>query len=124
MNLKLFSPSQLTANRKKPDQVKLTYTQTTGGTCSESWLPAIRSDGATATNGSLVSPGQPYAGPTTVGTTTYDGTYTICAAWDADGSGPGSSQYAQLTNQTLTDFTSLTAKNVIITSTSPTGTCP
>lgn len=124
MNLRVWYPSNAAGNRRKPDQVKLTYTQTVGGICSESWLPAIRSDAVTSGFGSLVSPGQPFAGTTVVGGTTYTGSYTICAAYDADGTGSGLPRYAQLTTQSLTNFAASTVKNVVITATSPTGLCP
>jgi Tfp pilus assembly protein PilV len=48
--------------RVRPDQIELT------DSCGQTWDPAIRSDAATSTFGSLSFPGQPYGA-----------TYTICA---------------------------------------------
>lgn len=111
--------------RKKPGFVKLEYSQTSPTACTESWFPPIAANGDTNTNGSLVSPGQPYAGSYAVGGTTYTGTYRVCAGYDPDGAGSGPMYYGTLTSQTLTNFSALTSKTVAITSSSTTtNPCP
>jgi hypothetical protein len=129
MNLRVWYPSNTTGNRRKPSQVKLTYTETAGGTCSQSWLPALRTDSDTNSAGALVSRGQPFAGTTNVGSTTYTGSYKICAVYDPDGAGGNNPRYQELTSQTLTNFGAATTKNVVITDSSPftatsAGNCP
>jgi prepilin-type N-terminal cleavage/methylation domain-containing protein len=113
-----FDSAQPDLNRVKPIQVKLTYNQTVGGGCSQSWFPAIRSDAATSSQGSLVSPGQPYAGATNVGGTAYDGRYTICASYDTNGAASGGVMYALMNNnQQNTNFGAYNTKNMVINST-------
>ncbi|MGH2981445.1 MAG: hypothetical protein ACRDKV_05335 [Solirubrobacterales bacterium] len=114
-----FDSAQPALNRVKPIQVKLTYTQTVGGSCSQSWFPDVRPDAATHASGSLISAGQPYAGATNVGGTAYDGRYTICASYDTNGAASGGVMYAQAINQQSTNFTSYNTKNIVVNSTTP-----
>jgi hypothetical protein len=51
-----------TTTRVRPDEIRLT------DSCGQTWYPAIRTDAATSTSGSLQFPGQPYGS-----------TYSICA---------------------------------------------
>jgi type II secretory pathway pseudopilin PulG len=106
--------------RQKPSYVRLDYTQSAPTACSESWQPSIASDGASNANGSLASPGQPYAGSYTVSTTTYTGTYSICAGYNP---GSGGTRYGTLTAQTLTNFATATQKTIPLVTASPTTQC-
>jgi type II secretory pathway pseudopilin PulG len=102
--------------RQKPGYAKITYTQTSPSACTETWLPPIVSDAATNPNGSLTSPGQPFAGSYTDSGVTYTGTYTYCAGYN-----PGSGMhYATLSGETLTNFASSTTRTIPIIATSPT----
>jgi type II secretory pathway pseudopilin PulG len=115
----------------KPAGMKLYYSQSAGGTCSESWTPAINAAAGPAppTNGWLASPGQPYAGSTTVGSTTYNGSYNVCASYNT---GAGGVRYGMNIGQANTNFTAATVVTVPISATnqftstyiSGSGSCP
>ena len=53
--------------RVAPVNVNLSFQSVTGVACTSSWHPAIASDAATDVNGSLASPGQPFATTATSG---------------------------------------------------------
>ncbi len=134
MNVRVYYPSynsaQPTVNRIKPDSMKLTYNQAGASTCTESWAPAVRADAATNVNGSLSSPGQPFAGTTTDGSNTYTGSYTVCASYDPPpaGNGGGPQRWGRVTAQANTNFNSATLVPVTIPSSGSTntgtGACP
>ncbi len=107
--------------RVKPSHVKLTFTSSTGTSCTDAWQAAIVSDAATDANGSLASPGQPFASTATSGSTEsasgYKGTLTACADYSTANRKATSSSF------TNTNFTSATPVTINITSSSSSGTC-
>jgi Tfp pilus assembly protein PilV len=127
LNVTVQYPS---GTNKKPAGMKLYYNQSAGGSCSESWLPAINAAAGPnpPTNGWLASPGQPFAGSTTVGSTTYNGSYNVCASYNT-GSGL---RYGMNVGVSNSNFTSATATTVPISDTnqftatyiSGAGSCP
>jgi hypothetical protein len=110
----------------KPAHVKLTFSGTSGTSCTYSWYPTLSTAalGAMPTTGWLAKPGQPFATTATTGSTKsasgQTGTLTVCADYNP-GSGYRKASSAALTN------TSFTAMNVVpsiaITSSSTSGTC-
>jgi Tfp pilus assembly protein PilV len=115
----------------KPAGMKLSYNQSAGGSCTESWIPAINAAAGPAppTNGWLAQPGQPFAGSTTVGSTTYNGSYNVCASYNT---GAGGVRYGMNVGVANTNFTSATVTTVPISATdqftstyiSGAGSCP
>jgi hypothetical protein len=97
----------------------LTYNQTSGGTCKEGWDAALNAAAGPSppTNGWLASPGQPFAGSTTVGATTYTGSYTVCASYDTNGAAAGGVRWGAVQNQSNSNFASLTVVPTIVIST-------
>ena len=85
--------------RVKPDKIRLT------DACGQTWFPAIRSDAATSTQGSLSFPGQPYGA-----------TYSICAE---------NNGYRRIQSATNTNFSNGTDVSMTIDSRSSAnqGTC-
>lgn len=69
--------------RVAPAHVKLSFANSTGPSCSDSWYVPIASDASSDANGSLANLGQPFATTATSGSTAsasgYTGTYTVCA---------------------------------------------
>jgi Tfp pilus assembly protein PilV len=99
------------ATSVKPNHIKLT------DSCGQTWLPDINtaSGPAAPANGWLAFPGQPY------------GTYSICADYRFQGSAgstnPADYRKATITGRPNTNFTTLTANPVAITTLSTTGFC-
>jgi Tfp pilus assembly protein PilV len=116
MNVKVQYPS---GTNVKPAGIRLTYTQTAGGTCSEGWAPAINAAAGPAppTNGWLASPGQPFAGTTVDGSNTYNGSYTVCASFDTNGATAGGVRWGAVQNQSNSNFAAATVVPTIVIST-------
>ncbi len=95
-------------SRVAPSHVKLTFTSSTGVSCSDSWYPAVAADAATDANGALASPGQPYV-------SSSSGSLAICADY--------ANQEATVSGQSNSSFTGLNSVTVPLTSTSASGTC-
>jgi prepilin-type N-terminal cleavage/methylation domain-containing protein len=72
--------------RVKPAHVKLSFSNSSGNACSDSWQAPIASDADKDTNGSLANPGQPFATTATTGATAsasgLTGTYAVCADYN------------------------------------------
>jgi Tfp pilus assembly protein PilV len=109
--------------RVAPSDVKLTFTSTSGTTCTDTWTEAVRGSAATSTNGVLASPGVPFASTATTGSTAsasgLTGTISACADYLQG------SHYYEATKPgiTTTNFSAPTAATVAITSSSTQGTC-
>ncbi len=113
-----------TGTRVAPSHVKLSFASTSGPACSSSWYAPIATDAATNANGSLASPGQPFATTATSGGTAsasgYTGTYSVCA----DAPILGTTREATVTGVTNTTFSgSLTPVTINITRSSTAGSC-
>lgn len=106
--------------RTKPAHVRITFQSLTGTSCSDTWTAAVVSDAATNGNGSLASPGQPFATTATSGPTAsasgYTGTLRVCA--------DVSNRNFTVPIVTNTDFGAPTLVTVPITSLSSVGVCP
>ena len=109
--------------RTKPAAISLSFQSTSGTTCDNTWYPPIASDAATDANGSLASPGQPFAGTATTGSTAsasgYTGTYQVCA----DASILGITRKVTVSNLTNTNFTTPTVLTINLTATAQLGSC-
>jgi len=109
--------------RVAPSDVKLSYTSKSGTSCTDSWYPAISAAAATATDGSLASPGQPFATSATSGSTAsasgLTSQYTVCADYKSG------SRYYQATSTPVynNSFTAPTSVNLAITSSSTRASC-
>jgi hypothetical protein len=120
INLRVYYPSFDSANpalnRRAPIEVRLRHTSTASGqpNCVETWYPPVRTDIPGNSTSSLVSPGQPYAGSTVVGTITWTGRYEICASYDTNGGASGGVMWGTLTNQQNTNFGANNTKNLVI----------
>jgi hypothetical protein len=105
--------------RVAPAHVKLSFTSTSGTSCTDSWSAPVAASAATSANGSLASPGQPFVSSATSGSTesasTYAGTLAVCADYQ--------SHELTVSNLTNTNFTGSTLVTVPILSTSTSGTC-
>jgi type II secretory pathway pseudopilin PulG len=78
--------------------------------CGLTWSPAIRAtDASTATQGHLSFPGQPYSS-----------SYNVCVDYDPPGA---VTSRVVTTTTTNTNFTTATTKDILLTDTSPGGTC-
>jgi prepilin-type N-terminal cleavage/methylation domain-containing protein len=109
--------------RVAPAAVKLTFTSTSGTSCTDGWYPTIASTAATAATGSLAYPGQPFASTATSGSTESasksTGSYAVCADYTS-----GKYTYEDtVTGVTNTSFTSATSVTVPITTSSTQGSC-
>ncbi len=106
--------------RVKPSHVRMTYTSSLGPACTDTWSAAVVSDAATNVNGSLASPGQPFATTATTGPTAsasgYTGTLSVCA--------DVSNRRVTLSNVTNTNFGAATPVTFNITNGSSSGVCP
>jgi hypothetical protein len=112
-----------TGSRIAPAAVSLSFQSTSGTACNTLWYPPIASDAGTDANGSLASPGQPFATTATTGSTAsasgYTGTYQICA----DASISGKTRDVTVSSVTNTNFATPTVVTINITSSSPRGSC-
>jgi type II secretory pathway pseudopilin PulG len=109
--------------RVAPAAVKLSFTSTSGTSCTDSWYATIASNAATATTGSLAYPGQPFASTATSGSTESasksTGSYSVCADYTS-----GSRTYEKtVTGVTNTTFTSATTVTDALTTGSTQGSC-
>jgi len=106
-----------------PAAVKLTFKSASGTSCTDSWYPAIASNAATASTGSLAYPGQPFASTATSGSTESasksTGSYSVCA----DYTSAGKTYEDTVTGVTNTSFTSASSVTVPITTSSTQGSC-
>jgi len=109
--------------RVAPNDVKLSFTSATGTSCNDSWYAPIAANAATNPNGSLASPGQPFATTATSGSTAsasgLTGTYSVCADYNAS----GTYREATVANVQNNSFSGLNSVTVLITSSSTAGKC-
>ncbi len=109
--------------RVAPVNANLNFQSTSGNSCSTSWYPAIASDAATDVNGSLASPGQPFASTATTGSTAsasgYTGAYSVCASASIS----GTTRNATVSGVTNTNFTTPTPVTINVTGSSQRGSC-
>jgi hypothetical protein len=114
---------QNSGTRVAPAHVKLSFASTSGTTCSATWSAPIAADAATNVNGSLASPGQPFATTATTGATAsasgYTGTYTVCA----DASISGTVRKVSVSNVTNSNFAAPTVVTINILSSSTKASC-
>ncbi len=105
--------------RVKPNDIKLSFSGTTGSSsCSDSWYAAVSSSAATSAYGSLAYPGQPFAnsqGSTPASASGGYGSYTVCA----DYASGGRTYYGTVT----TPNASLSGTSATVTIGSSQGTC-
>lgn len=103
-----------------PSHIKITFTSTSGTSCSDTWSPAIAANAATSPTGALAFPGQPFANTSTSGTgasaSGQSGFLTICA----DKSSHKITTAGPVTN---TSFTAATSVTVTIPTSGGNGTC-
>ena len=101
-----------------PDHVRLSFTSTSGSSCTDSWYAAVAST-PSPTNGVLASPGQPFASNVSSGglasASRLTGTLAVCADYRG----------VEMTRTGLTNnnMASATSVSLPLTSTSPVGTC-
>jgi hypothetical protein len=114
--------------RVNPTAVKLSYASTSGTSCTDSWYPAVGSNGGGTTtaspDGVLASPGQPFASTATSGSTESasgeTGSYTVCAD---ESNGSGKYYYGTATLVQNTSYTSVNTATVTLGSTAGSTTC-
>ena len=80
LDLFVYNPS---GTRIKPSHVKMTFANTTGPSCTDTWQPTIAPDATTNTHGVLVNAGQPFFTSTSTSTpqvsaSGFTGTMSIC----------------------------------------------
>jgi type II secretory pathway pseudopilin PulG len=72
--------------RKAPAHVKISFASTSGTACNDSWYAPVAALAATSADGSLASPGQPFASTATTGATesasTLTGALSVCADYN------------------------------------------
>lgn len=111
------------ATRIAPTSVSLGFQSTSGTSCNSTWYPPIASDAATNVNGSLASPGQPFATIATTGSSAsasgYTGTYQVCASAPIS----GSTRRATVSNVTNANFSAPTVVTISLSSGSQHGSC-
>jgi hypothetical protein len=109
--------------RVAPTDIKITFNNGTGPSCTDTWFAGISATAATNANGALASPGQPFASTATSGATAsasgFTGTLSICADY-LIGSTYHSLTTAGVTN---TSFSNLTAVTLNILTSSPVVKC-
>jgi len=109
--------------RIAPAKVSLSFQSTSGTTCDSTWYPPIVSNAASNANGSLASPGQPFATTATTGSTAsasgYTGTYQVCA----DASILGITRKLTVSNITNANFTTPTVVTINLTTSAQLGSC-
>jgi prepilin-type N-terminal cleavage/methylation domain-containing protein len=109
--------------RVAPGHVKLTFTSSSGTSCTDSWYAAVASNAASAATGSLAYPGQPFASTATSGSTESasksTGSYSVCADYTSG----GETYEKTVSGVTNTSFASATTVTDAITTRSSQGSC-